>query len=431
MKMRSISLICILMLIVLVCSCSSDKDRLSAQNRTSNEAVNTINADADNAVNKIELLQHNTQESHKSAVDCDRDFSRLMSNMAVSDEALYFADMNTSPLKRLIFIDRESGLSGPLCGKPECLHDSQDCNSFLANERVLGLSYYDGKLYWLGAYTNVKGMEDGYHIFSIEPDGTKRELVRTISKRFDDVPGGNTEVFFHRGYMFLCGEGSSEVIKDGYPVNMVQIFAYSLKDPDNDILIENTEPAEDGLSVRIQPYGDYLYYMLSSAAENEEGRLVDRYLTIIRYNIQDRTKKVLCELDNTVPSGLCSQDLWVTNNNVLISSDDGRIYECIEENGTIRIRPGFESHTQEEYNIFSHDRVFSLQGDYLKSYDFSGKQLSETAFSIFPYEAIITPLGADGKVFYYWKSSLDHLRRSLVGVPIAGGDAVELWDSDD
>ena len=36
--------------------------------------------------------------------------------------------------------------------------------------------------------------------------------------------------------------------------------------------------------------------------------------------------------------------------------------------------------------------VFSLHGEYLKSYDFSGKQLSETEFSIFPYEAIITPL---------------------------------------
>ncbi len=376
----------------------------------------------------VVLLCACTQESYKSSVDCDRDFSRLMGSMAVTEKTLYFADMSTSPLKRLMFIDKESGVSGPLCGKPDCLHNSQDCNSFLANERVLGLSYYDGKLYWLGACTNVKGIENGYHIFSIEPDGTKRELVRTISKRFDDVPGGNTEVFFHRGYMFLCGESSSEIIKDGYPVNKVQIFAYSLKDPDHDILIEDTEPIEGGLSVRIQPYGDCLYYMMSSAAENEEGRLADRYLTITQYNIQDGSKKVLCDIDNTELPGLCSRDFWVTDDSVLISSDDGRIYECIKENGTVRIRPGFENHTQEEYNIFSHDRVFSLQGDYLKSYDFSGKQESETTLSVLSHEVTITPLGADENVFYYWEMSFDHQSRKLIGLPINGDDAVELWN---
>ena len=58
-----------------------------------------------------------------------------------TEEAYYFKpDQDVF----LYFYDKESGLSGKLCGRPECPHDSPACNAYL--DVRFGISYYDGKI---------------------------------------------------------------------------------------------------------------------------------------------------------------------------------------------------------------------------------------------------------------------------------------------
>ncbi len=69
----------------------------------------------------------------------------------------------------IAYADLESGMSGPLCAKPECDHTNKACNAYVYGSLAEGLSYYDGRIYWTAADPQ------GFHVFSSAPDGTDRQ----------------------------------------------------------------------------------------------------------------------------------------------------------------------------------------------------------------------------------------------------------------
>ena len=79
----------------------------------------------------------------------------------------------------------------PLCGKPNCLHDSSDCNAY----NGFGFGYYEGHF-----YSTVPNVFDGcIDVVRMNLDGTDHKVVTKI-----DTPDGNRfQSKVHRGKMYI------------------------------------------------------------------------------------------------------------------------------------------------------------------------------------------------------------------------------------
>ena len=146
-----------------------------------------------------------------------------------SEKRLYFAAKPTNFesyyenfRKYVFYIDKESGESGYLCGKPGCSHDSEDCGAYLGDKQLLTFCLYEGKL-----YAALKEVHDG-----------RGEIVliagRTGGSGFSEIgiipsdayaldsPGADPMVCIHRGYLYtVISENTyadTENEASGYPV---------------------------------------------------------------------------------------------------------------------------------------------------------------------------------------------------------------------
>lgn len=138
--------------------------------------------------------------------DVDVSFLTVTDHIGVcaTEDTIFFSPNNGS-LNRssfLHFTDIASGVTMPLCSKPECSHTDDTCNAYLASSgQVYGLRIYDGKLYWL-AY------EDHYvQLMRMNFDGTGHEVVTSLdldaSQKINALNG--TTWFIHRGYIYIGG----------------------------------------------------------------------------------------------------------------------------------------------------------------------------------------------------------------------------------
>ena len=99
------------------------------------------------------------------------------------------------------YYDKSTGLSDPLCGRPECTHTGSDCNACVFNQSK-GLSYYEGKLYWMG-YESDPGRERAlFSVMRMNLDGSGRESVHSEEIKQLLSGKGFDSVFFHRGYVY-------------------------------------------------------------------------------------------------------------------------------------------------------------------------------------------------------------------------------------
>ena len=106
----------------------------------------------------------------------------------------------------------------PLCNKPNCQHDSEECNAFFNNYSIVGdvtyisnyIQYYDGYVYVIAV-----DEKSGYvYLYQISPDGSSSKEYMTLYKA--DLSSVNGEVDFHspnvcihRGYVYFIDNGES------------------------------------------------------------------------------------------------------------------------------------------------------------------------------------------------------------------------------
>ncbi len=109
----------------------------------------------------------------------------------------------------LFFLDHTSDTMIKLCGRPDCTHDTEDCNAVFLNS-FTGISYFDGKLY---AAKEIPGGPEMYILYRMDPDGTNRVKVLDCSSVNQGqytsfgVPQVQHGVFmFYVGYIGDSGE---------------------------------------------------------------------------------------------------------------------------------------------------------------------------------------------------------------------------------
>ncbi|MBQ4382694.1 MAG: hypothetical protein II794_08170 [Oscillospiraceae bacterium] len=118
----------------------------------------------------------------------------------------------------LHFWDKETGESGILCAKPECLHNGENCGAYYPGY-TSSLGFYDGKLYWF------QRMPPNCGLWRMDPDGTNREFFRPLDR--SSLPPVGLETRFHRGKAWFLS-ASPEVI-EGEPQTTLALYTLALE----------------------------------------------------------------------------------------------------------------------------------------------------------------------------------------------------------
>lgn len=102
----------------------------------------------------------------------------------------------------------------PLCGKPECLHNSENCNAYVG-DHMMGM--YNNRIYYSYTYfDNDSVTKEG--IFSMALDGTDHRSEFSIS--YDFFFGDTSSVSFSNGYVYYTDRSSSDDAVRFFRVNV-------------------------------------------------------------------------------------------------------------------------------------------------------------------------------------------------------------------
>lgn len=106
----------------------------------------------------------------------------------------------------LYFVDKETMQSTILCGKPECLHQDQNCNAYLGN--ISHITYYDGKLYYAaGQEQGIPGVDEGvWNLYAMNADGTQKTKVLTLRAENEGFYSNPTQFVIHKGQVLFLSD---------------------------------------------------------------------------------------------------------------------------------------------------------------------------------------------------------------------------------
>lgn len=292
------------------------------------------------------------------------------------------------------YVDKETGDSTVLCGKPDCDHTHSegkwDCNAFVSADF---LTYYNGKLYYNnGNYVLENGsyVNKGERLFSMNLDGTEHDVVQDL----DFVPGGDTNSFvtapmIHRGNVYFCYSGALYTAELG-------------ADIEDATLIYGEQKVDDG-SMIVNPYEMYyelwadgeLIYFMAKNVRQADGTYKD---TLYSYNSQnDKLDKIWQVPDKTdvgawdttgvsvsqwyVSNGyiyfyLSGNDIWYTE---LSTGETNKLIDLNLEAGAATFSNEYIAVVNKEYNGFTSFTGESsvTGGDTLYVYDYNGKLVNE------------------------------------------------------
>ncbi len=180
--------------------------------------------------------------------DTDAQTNFPWSCFAESDAGYYY----WGDVGYLMFCDKTSGVSVPLCNRPDCEHNTSDCNAYFevdyASDRyvVSMLMYYDGAVY-------IQGFDDqGYvNLYKVAADGSSREKCMSLFK----VDTEDLEDFYrslniciHRGYVYYIDNDES----------MPALRRMKLGSSSTEVIFQTS--GERPNLYRIQAYGDYVFF---------------------------------------------------------------------------------------------------------------------------------------------------------------------------
>ncbi len=182
----------------------------------------------------------------------------------------------------IVYTDKKTGISLPLCGKPDCMHGKDpDCNAYVGGSDRLQI--YDGKLYSI-ADTKV---------YRMELDGTKREQVGNVSGSIMSTLSSDPFMQIHRGYIYSFS--AKNEVKNGKTVQSVALIAQELGGNETFYVFKKEFQISFDLRINVRCLGNYLYIMVYHS-DIQTGAYDDdlaRYADLYRWNIKTRQGEVL------------------------------------------------------------------------------------------------------------------------------------------
>lgn len=222
----------------------------------------------------------------------------------------------------LQYYDTVTGTSAPLCAKPDCTHDSTDCSAYTG--QGASLSYYDGKLYWVGN-TDVANSNDKV-LWCSNTDGSDRQKVKVISMQDIIMEYQPQQYFIHRGYLFFVGQ--NDIVVSG-EAKLRYTLGCSPLDDSTDFSIVYDESSTDSMNITVRFYGNSVYLSANTFTfDATQNRSVAKSLKIIKYDFLKTTS-----IDIFVETDLADRysDFWVTAQGTIylpgLRGDQGYIWE--------------------------------------------------------------------------------------------------------
>ncbi len=254
-------------------------------------------------------------EKNERTVDTVRSFSQPYKIVIAAEtgDTVYYMGSYDRVIK---YVDKATGITGPLCGKPECKHNDETCNAYTGG-LLRGLYTYNGRLYWMD---NDPDDGEAVALFSVAPDGTDRRKVTSLSR---DLYGTGSHSFtsFALGDGYLYYGVVSWAVENGEVNNYNYVRAIPL-DPEEEsfeIMRERATEFPDGITIQL--YGDYLYIHTS---DGDGGRF-----TLRRWNVNTREFEMLID----EPNASTTLNMWVTDDGVYFDRNGGDIYRYDLETG--------------------------------------------------------------------------------------------------
>lgn len=147
-----------------------------------------------------------------------------------------------------------------LCSKPNCMHDNEECNAYLSQERLNQVIYYEGALY---AFEYMGGLRE--ELVKISADGETRETLFEVYDR-----DGN-DMLIHRGKLYYTQKTEDSC----------NIMAYNLDTGEQQMVCEGKENED---FCQLFAWDHYLYYCVRGINEEEE-----YYDYTERFSLEDGT----------------------------------------------------------------------------------------------------------------------------------------------
>lgn len=316
--------------------------------------------------------------------------------LCVTEDTIYFYWD-----EHLLFTDKDTGITLPLCGKPECTHTDNSCNAYIGGEAA-GLRVYDGKLYWI---------EDGQNVMRMGLDGTAHERVTSLDPSLRTQISGDSTWVIHRGYVYLAG--ARDAVMDGERKSVFTVYAKPLDSGDGFTVMSAVRNGS-GSYCAMRPVGNDLYIVTNSTEyedwETREGpaEILDFY----RWDSKTRKAERLYSQDGNTPEGVgfyagCFP-LPVPGDGVyfcdVVESEDdalaARIMKLSFDTGTVEETGSFP--VPETWPRFTADHVIVStlsENSFLRFYDYSGELLFECG----PLDAApgAMLMGEDERYVYY------------------------------
>ena len=221
----------------------------------------------------------------------------------------------------LLYYDKASGISGVLCADPSCVHNGKECGGNIGG--VLSLSYYDGKLYWVGPEGSAF-MKD--YLWQSDLSGMNRKKIMEIPRDEIIMPYQPQRYVIHQGKLYIMG--SASVVDGTQTGKRKSLLSIPLTGDEGfttvyDKVLPNAIDDERYIFV-----DGFIYIYMSSF--NEESSTQN--LTVTKVDIAKNTSEVVYQ-ENDVTDIL--GNIWVTDNHeiYLTGSTDKEAYLWKLENG--------------------------------------------------------------------------------------------------
>lgn len=228
-------------------------------------------------------------------LDGDRGFIHMLRETCATEDAFYYGDGHL-----IYYVDRNTGINMPLCGKPECEHNDDTCNAYYKGA-LYNICSYDGRLYII---------RSGVKVYSCDYDGTNRQEVMLLNH--DLMPGSGLYGHFqlHRGYLYYSGV--SETVKNGEAKYIYQICAFPLDSDGEGFVIFEGDAGSSFSTPVIQPYGDELYILLSTYDTSGGAQ---HGFSVKRWDTQAKELEDLYEADSVLFNYVV--DMWVMDEGIM------------------------------------------------------------------------------------------------------------------
>ena len=165
----------------------------------------------------------NPTEVPSALADENADNNYLVNNnfqfMTESDSTIY-----KIVIDRIYYYDKASGISGPICGKPDCDHTGMDCDAYIGTGRAI--QYYNNSLYFVSCDYNIFPAE--FWLWKADVNGQNREKIKLLDAKGLLIPNQPQNFFIHRGQLFLfC---LTNIVENGVPMMRAAILSSPLDD---------------------------------------------------------------------------------------------------------------------------------------------------------------------------------------------------------